>query len=446
MRAVLPHGSDHFGRLRSMKVLVVGSGAREHALAWKIGQSPLLTELHAAPGNVGIEQFATCHDVAFHDIDALAALAVELEIDLVVVGPEAPLVAGLSNRLKKHGILCVGPSAAGARLEGSKVFAKELMDRAQVPTARWEAFSDVQAALAAINRWRGPVVIKADGVTGGRGAFVCMTKVQAERALNLLLVESMFGVAGRRVVVEEFLQGLEASVTVLTDGEAVVPLSVVRSEKRFGNGDTGPNTDGMGAWLPVDELYEQQIEEAVEAGIKPALQDMRDRGLPYSGALYADVMFTKTGPKVMEYNCRFGEIEAQALVRTMEEDLLELLHATASGNLAGMSVAEPTTAAVAVQLVGEGYPERESALPVAIGGLSDAAEVEDVEIFVGNVVASGSGAKTTLMAEGGRVLTVTAIGDDVEQAAARANEAADRIVFDGRTVRTDIAAGAGSFV
>lgn len=429
-----------------MKVLVVGSGAREHALAWKIGQSPLLTELHVAPGNVGMQQFATCHEVPAHDIDAVAALAQELDADLVVVGPEAPLVAGLSNRLKKHGILCVGPSAAGARLEGSKVFAKELMDRAQVPTARWEAFSDVQAALAAINRWRGPVVIKADGITGGRGAYVCMTKVQAERALNQLLVESVFGVAGRRVVVEEFLQGLEASVTVLTDGENVVPLPVVRSEKRFGEGDTGPNTDGMGAWLPVEELYEQQIEEAVEAGIKPALQDMRDRGLPYIGVLYADVMFTRTGPKVLEYNCRFGDIEAQALVRAIDEDLLELLHATASGNLAGMSVAEPTIAAAAVQLVGEGYPERDTSVPATIGGLADAAEVDDVEIYVGNVSAAGTGAKMTLTADGGRVLTVTATGSDVEQAAATAQGAASRIMFDGRVIRTDIAAGAGSLV
>ena len=273
-----------------------------------------------------------------------------------------------------------------------------------------------------------------------------MTKVQAERALNQLLVESVFGVAGRRVVVEEFLQGLEASVTVLTDGENVVPLPVVRSEKRFGEGDSGPNTDGMGAWLPVEELYEQQIEEAVEAGIKPALQDMRDRGLPYVGVLYADVMFTRTGPKVLEYNCRFGDIEAQALVRTMDDDLLELLHATASGNLAGMSVAEPTIAAAAVQLVGEGYPERETSVPVAIGGLADAADMDDIEIFVGNVGTAGTGSKMTLTADGGRVLTVTATGSDAEQAAAAAQEAASRIVFDGRVLRTDIAAGAGSLV
>lgn len=429
-----------------MKVLVVGSGAREHALAWKIGQSPLLSELHACPGNVGIAQFATCHEAPLHDIDAITEVARELEIDLVVVGPEAPLVAGLSNRLKKHGIPCVGPSAAGARLEGSKVFAKELMDRAQVPTARWEAFSDVQAALAAINRWRGPVVIKADGITGGRGAYVCMTKVQAERALNQLLVESAFGVAGRRVVVEEFLQGLEASVTVLTDGVNVVPLPVVRSEKRALDGDAGPNTDGMGAWLPVDELYEQQIEEAVEAGIKPALNDMRSRGLPYVGVLYADIMFTRTGPKVLEYNCRFGDIESQAIVRVMEEDLLELLHATANNGLEGMSVSEPTTAAAVIQLAGEGYPERETSTPAPIAGLSDAADVDDVEIFVGQVSATGSGKRVGLVAEGGRVLTVSAIADDPEIAAGRAQAAVDMISFDGMHRRTDIAAGASALV
>jgi phosphoribosylamine--glycine ligase len=429
-----------------MKVLVVGSGAREHALSWKLAQSPSLTELHAAPGNPGIAAHAKCHDVAARDIDGITALAEKIGADLVVVGPEGPLVDGLSNRLKKHGIACCGPSASGARLEGSKVYAKELMDRAQVPTSRWEAFSDVQAALAAINRWRGPVVIKADGITSGRGAFVCMTKVQAEKALQSLLVDSNFGVAGRRIVVEEFLQGIEASITVITDGENVVPLHVVRSEKRRNDSDTGPNTDGMGAWLPVEELYEQQIEEAIDAGIKPALADYRDRGMNYVGVLYADVMFTKTGPKVMEYNCRFGEIEVQSMVRTMEDDLLDLLHRAATGNLAGVELAQPTGAAVAVQLVDATYPGAEShdgAKPIA--GLADAAEREGVELFYGNVVTTGKGKAKGFGSNGGRVLTVTATADTVEDAAALAHEAAGEIAFDGKHSRTDIASAAGIF-
>jgi phosphoribosylamine--glycine ligase len=430
-----------------MKVLVVGSGAREHALCWKLGQSPKLTELHVAPGNPGIAELATCHEkVLARDIDGITALAEKLGVDLVVVGPEAPLVDGLSNRLKKHGIPCCGPSASGARIEGSKVYAKELMDRAQVPTARWEAFSDVQAALAAINRWRGPVVIKADGIAGGRGTFVCMTKVQAERALQALLVDSQFGVAGRRIVVEEFLQGIEASITVITDGEAVVPLHVVRSEKRRDEGDTGPNTDGMGAWLPVEELYEQQIEEAIDAGIKPALADYADRGMNYVGVLYADVMFTKTGPKVLEYNCRFGDLEVQAMVRTMEDDLLDLLHRAATGKLAGVELAEPVGAAAAVALVDAAYPAQEkSDVATAIAGLADAAELDDVEIFVGNVAKVGKGKAKGLGATGGRVLTVTATADTVEAAAAKAQEAAALITFDGRHLREDIAANAGIF-
>jgi phosphoribosylamine---glycine ligase len=430
-----------------MKVLVFGSGAREHALCWKLAQSPALTELHAAPGNPGIAAHAKCHaKVQARDIDAITKLAEKLGVDLVVVGPEAPLVDGLSNRLKKHGIPCCGPSASGARLEGSKVYAKELMDRAQVPTARWEAFSDVQAALAAINRWRGPVVIKADGIAGGRGTFVCMTKVQAERALQALLVDSQFGVAGRRIVVEEFLQGIEASITVLTDGEAVVPLHVVRSEKRRNDGDAGPNTDGMGAWLPVEELYEQQVEEAIEAGIKPALADYADRGMNYVGVLYADVMFTKTGPKVMEYNCRFGDLEVQAMVRTMDDDLLDLLHRAATGNLAGADVSEPAGAAAAVALVDEGYPaaeRRDDVLPIA--GLADAAQVEGVEVFLGQVEKTGTGRAKGVGSGGGRVLTVTASADTVEQAAARAQEAAALVTFEGRHLRTDIAAEAGIF-
>ena len=430
-----------------MKVLVVGSGAREHALCWKLAQSPTLTELHAAPGNPGIDEHATLHPtVTGRDIDAVTALATDLGVDLVVVGPEGPLVEGLSNRLKKHGIACCGPSAAGARLEGSKVFAKELMDRAQVPTARWEAFSDVQAALAAINRWRGPCVIKADGCTGGRGVFVCMTKVQAEKALHALLVDSQFGVSGRRIVVEEFLQGIEASITVLTDGTNVVPLHVVRSEKRRDVNDAGPNTDGMGAWLPVEELYEQQVEEAIEAGIKPALADYRERGMDYVGVLYADVMFTKTGPKVLEYNCRFGEIEVQAMVRAMDEDLLDLLHRTATGNLEGVTVAEPTTASAVVALVDGSYPKLErTETTTAIAGLADAADIEHVEVFLGNVEVTGKGKAKGLGSTGGRVLTVSATADTVEAAAELAQEAAALITFDGKHSRSDIAAAAGIY-
>ncbi|MCW2960001.1 MAG: phosphoribosylamine/glycine ligase [Thermoleophilia bacterium] len=432
-----------------MKVLVVGSGAREHALCWKLGQSPLLTELHAVPGNVGMVDLATIHPkVAERDIDGITTLAEQLGVDLVIVGPEGPLVDGLSNRLKKHGIACCGPSAAGARVEGSKVFAKELMDRAQVPTARWEAFSDVQAALAAINRWRGPVVIKADGITGGRGAFVCMTKVAAEKALHALLVNSEFGVAGRRIVVEEFLQGIEASITVLTDGESVLPLHVVRSEKRRDEGDTGPNTDGMGAWLPVEELYEQQIEEAIEAGIKPALEDYRERGMNYVGVLYADVMFTKTGPKVLEYNCRFGDLELQSMVRSMDEDLLDLLHRTATGTLGefGTELAEASQATTAIAIIDSAYPRVESLDTVtAIAGLADAAELEGVEVFLGSVATTGTGKSKGPGAAGGRVLTVTAVADTVEASTALAHEAAALITFEGSFHRTDIAANAGIF-
>ena len=430
-----------------MKVLVVGSGAREHALCWKLAQSSQLTELHAAPGNAGFGSLATCHEkVQARDIDAITALAEKLGINLVIVGPEAPLVDGLANRLKKHGIPCCGPSASGARIEGSKVYAKELMDRAQVPTARWEAFSDVQAALAAINRWRGPVVIKADGIAGGRGTFVCMTKVQAERALQALLVDSQYGVAGRRIVVEEFLQGIEASITVITDGKHVLPLHVVRSEKRRDVNDAGPNTDGMGAWLPVEELYEQQIEEAIDAGIKPALADYAARGMHYIGVLYADVMFTKTGPKVLEYNCRFGDLEVQAMVRTMDDDLLDLLNRAATGTLDDVELTEPATAAAAVALVDSGYPASERSDTItAIAGIADASELDDVELFFGSVAVTGKGKAKGLGAAGGRVLTVTATADTVEAAAIKAQEAAALITVDGRHLREDIAANAGIF-
>jgi phosphoribosylamine--glycine ligase len=396
--------------------------------------------LHAAPGNVGIAPIAKCHEVALHDIDAITALAKRLKVGLVVVGNEIPLVAGLANRLKTVGIPCFGPSAAAARIEGSKVFAKELMDRAQVPTARWEAFSDVQAALAAINRWRGPVVIKADGLAAGKGVFVCMTKPQAERALTGLLVDSAFGVAGRRVIVEEFLQGVEASVAVITDGENIVPLPVVRGSKRLNDGDQGPNTDGMTAYLPCDDiLFEDQIEEAIEAGLRPAIEDMAERGLPYAGALYADIMFTRSGPKVMEYNSRLGELEVQVLARSLGGDLLELMVATANGDISKIATPEIEFAAAGIALVSSTYPEKdEDDKQTAIGGLADVAELEGVEVFVGNAVQTGKGKTKGLASAGGRVLGVTATGDDVEEAVQRAEAAAELLTFDGMHRRRDL--------
>lgn len=429
-----------------MKLLIVGSGAREHAIAWKVAQSSQVKEIHAAPGNAGIAQHATCHDVAEHDIDAIAELAQKVEANLVIVGPEAPLVAGLSNRLKKIGIPCFGPSAAGARIEGSKVFAKELMDRVQVPTARWEAFSDVQAAIAAINRWRGPVVIKADGITHGRGAFVCMKQHQAQKALELLLVDSVFGIAGRRVVVEEYLQGTEASIMAISDGENIVPLPVVRSVKRRNDENSGPNTDGMGAYMPVDELYEEQIDEAVEAGLRPVIDDMKKRGLPYIGVLYADVMFTKAGPKILEFNCRFGEPELQAIVSTFDGDFFELLYKAATSDLAGYEYPASDQAVAVVSMVANSYPNIESEeIPVSIGGLADV-DGDDVEVFFGNVIQAGTKKTPTLAACGGRVLAVVAVADSIDAASAAAQAAVEKISFDGAHWRTDVAADAIAYV
>ncbi len=428
-----------------MNVLVVGSGAREHALVWKLSQSDGVTAVHAVPGTAGIGDLATCHpDIDACNIDAVVDLATSLDVGLVVVGSEAALVAGLGNRLRRHEIPCVAPSAAGARIEGSKVYAKELMDRAQVPTARWEAFSDVQAALAAINRWRGPVVIKADGLTAGRGTFVCMTKIQAERALTRLLVDSEFGVSGRRVVVEELLHGVEASVSVITDGETIVPLPVMRCERRRDEGGTGLNTEGMGAYCPVDELFETQVEEAIDTCIRPALQDLRSRGAAFCGVLYADIMFTKTGPKVLEYNCRLGQVEATALVRNDDLDLFDLLNRTATGALDGYEFPVPAHAVVSMTVVDESYPKAEKIeTPVAIAGLVDATDRDGVEVFYGDAVAGSGGA---LMNAGGQVLTVTAVGESVADAAACAAAAADDLVFEGRHFRADVAAHAGSFV
>ncbi len=423
-----------------MKVLIVGSGGREHALAWRISQSPLLSELHAAPGNPGIARHGTCHDVHPTDVDGIAALATSIEADLVIVGPEDALVAGLGNRLRRHEIPVVGPSAAAARIEGSKVYARELMDRAQVPTARWEAFSDVQAALAAINRWRGPVVIKADGLAGGRGSFVCMTKPHAEEALTSLLVDSQFGIAGRRVIVEEFLQGTEASITVLTDGENVVPLPVVASAHRVRERDHGANTDGMGAWTPVMDVFDSHVEEAVDAAIRPALADLADRGIAYSGVLYADVMFTPSGPKVLEFNCRLGELEAMLLARTLDDDLLELLAQVGRGELDASLRPAASGSAVGVTVAADSYPAREAGGKdgTAISGIDEAAAHDGVEVFYGDAIAGSSSIESV----GGRPLYVTAVAPTIAEARERAHAALDEISFDGMHVRRDIAEAA----
>ena len=402
-----------------MKVLVLGSGGREHALAWKLAQSPALTELHAAPGNPGIAAIGQCHPVRADDAEGLLALARSLDIGLVVVGPEAPLVAGVADALRRGGVAVFGPSAAAARIEGSKRFAKEVLQSAGVPTAD---------ALAVA---RPPCVVKADGLAAGKGVFVCRTQAELDAALRAV---ASFGAD---FVVEELLEGEELSVFAICDGARALPLAPARDFKRAFDGDEGPNTGGMGAYSPVPVLGfdPDAIVEAVHA---PVLHELAERGTPFIGLLYAGLMLTEDGPQVLEFNCRFGDPETQVILPRLDGDLLGALAAAASGDLGGASLTASDDAAVTVVVAGRGYPATsDSGSPIV--GIDDAEALGAVVFHAGTALRHGR-----LVTNGGRILDVTATGSTIADARARAYEAAEKIVFDGARYRSDIAVEAAN--
>jgi len=396
-----------------VRVLVIGSGGREHALAWKISQSPRLEALHAAPGNPGIARLGQCHPVRAGDAEGLLGLCRELETDLVVVGPEAPLVAGLADMLRHGGVAVFGPSRAAARIEGSKTFAKEVLEAAGVPTA---------ARLAVA---RPPCVVKADGLAAGKGVFVCRTQDELDRGLRAAAS------LGDELVIEELVQGEEVSLFVLTDGHEMLPLAPAQDYKRVGDGDAGPNTGGMGAYSPVPGLGEAEIEELVETIHRPVLAELARRGAPFAGLLYAGLMLTDDGPRVLEFNCRFGDPETQSILPRLEGDLLEALAGVAAGALESR-VSAGDTAAVTVVLAAADYPERgDSGTPIE--GVEDA-EATGALVFHAATARRGS----TLLTNGGRILNVTATGDDLPAARTTAYDAAARISFAGMRLRRDI--------
>ena len=420
-----------------MRVLLVGSGGREHALAWKLAQSPRLSELHAAPGNPGIGHFATLHPVPLADLEEMTELAARLAVDLVVVGPEAPLAAGLADRIADAGLRCFGPTAAAARLESSKAFAKGVMQAAGVPTASAVVCDTVAAAQAAIAEMGGRVVIKADGLAAGKGVTVCDTAADAQDAAEGCLVDGEFGSAGRRVLVEERLEGEELSLLALCDGERVLALEPARDHKRALDGDAGPNTGGMGAFSPVPGVDAELVEEILAAVHRPVVNELARLGTPFRGCLYAGLMLTAAGPRVIEFNVRFGDPEAQAILPRLDADLLDLLDRAATGSLAGAAAPVTTDACVSVVMAAGGYPEA----PVAggtISGIAAAEALEGVSVFQ----AGTSERDGALIASGGRVLNVTACGRDFAEARRRAYAAVDLIDLEGSMHRTDIALGA----
>jgi phosphoribosylamine--glycine ligase len=389
-----------------MRVLVVGSGGREHALCWAIAASPLLTKLWCAPGNPGIAQVAECVPIGVLDLSGLVAFAQDNAIDLVVPGPEAPLVAGISDAMEAAGIPCIGPSRAAAELEGSKTFTKELCDAAGIPTAQWERFDDAEAAREFVRRRGAPVVIKADGLTAGKGVVVAGTAAEALAAIDAMMGARRFGEAGASVVLEECLTGEEVSLFALCDGTAALPLGAAQDHKRVGDGDTGPNTGGMGSYSPAPVFPPALQDAAMDGIIRPALVEMARRGTPFRGILYAGLMLTADGVKLLEFNVRFGDPECQALVLRLKSDLLAALQAAYDGELQNFDLRWNDNASIAVVMAARGYPEAPEH-GSEIRGLERATVVPGVQVFHAGTEADAGG---NLRASGGRVLSVCAAG------------------------------------
>jgi phosphoribosylamine---glycine ligase len=415
-------------------VLVVGSGAREQALVWALGRSPSVSELWAAPGNPGIGTLATLVDLRVTDVDGIAAWATARGIGLVVVGPEAPLALGLADRLRERGIPVFGATRAAAELEWSKAFAKDFMRRHGIPSADYAVFEEVDAAVAYAGDADYPLVIKADGLAAGKGVLICQTPGEAEAAIRSMLVARAFGEAGGRIVIEEYLDGEELSVIAPVDGERIAILPPARDYKRLRDGDAGPNTGGMGSYAPVLELDPGLLDLVRETILQPTVDALRAEGRPYRGALYAGLMVTTAGPRVLEFNCRFGDPETQVIVPLLDVDLAELLRDCAEGRLDPETVAVRPGAAVCVVLAAGGYPgQPRTGDPIT--GLDAAADRGALVFHAGTWMADGQ-----LVTSGGRVLSVVATGADREEAAARAYHAAEAIHFDGMQLRGDIAA------
>ncbi|HEV8114041.1 MAG TPA: phosphoribosylamine--glycine ligase [Planctomycetota bacterium] len=419
-----------------MKVLVVGGGGREHALVWKLAQSPLAPEILCAPGNPGTAQHAKNTAVQANDVAGLVKLAQREAVDLVVIGPEEPLCLGLADKLRAVNILAFGPGAAGARIEGSKVFAKELLERHKIPCAtdrRFDRSGAAKSYLEGCTTW--PQVVKADGLASGKGVFVCADARSACAAVDAIMENKSLGSAGAKIVVEEFLVGEEASVLAITDGETILILEPVVDHKQLGDGDTGPNTGGMGVYSPVPMLtrrLQRQIEQRV---LVPAVHALRREEIDFRGVLYAGLMITESGPKVLEFNARFGDPEAQALVRRLKGDLLAILLATAKGELASIEAPDwDPRVCVGVVAAAEGYPANPRKGD-PISGVESADEVEDAVVFHAGTARQRDG---DLVTAGGRVFCVTALGAALDEARARAYSAYDRIAFHGKQCRHDI--------
>lgn len=419
-------------RMTELTVLVVGGGGREHALAWKISQSPRCKKLYMAPGNPMCSGFAECVDILAHDIVALKSFARERGIDLTVVGPEAPLVAGITDAFEAVGLKVFGPSKAAARLEGSKGFSKELMRKYKIPTAAFERARTRDQAVAILKRRDPPIVIKADGLAEGKGVFVCRDYAEIDAALHAIYAEKRFGASGESCVIEDFMEGEEASLFVLTDGHAIMPLVVAQDHKPLLDGDRGPNTGGMGSYAPAPVLQGDKLDWVLKEIVVPTIHAMNHEGCPYRGLLYVGLMVQRRGAMVVEYNCRFGDPETQALMMLMKSDILPLLLQVAEGKLLiDQELEWHEGSSIGVVMASEGYPGAyPKGLPIA--GLDELPD--GVMAFAAGV----KGSKTHPLTSGGRVLCVTARGEDLDSARDRVYAGIAKIHFEGAQFRRDI--------
>ncbi len=417
-----------------MNIFLIGSGGREHALAWKIAQSPLLGTFYAAPGNPGIAQHAKCVALNVRDHAAVIAFCTDRQIDLVVVGPEQPLVDGLADSLRAAGIAPFGPSKLAAQLEGSKGFTKEMCNTAHIPTAAYEIYTALSDARAGLANFALPVVIKADGLAAGKGVVIAQTRSEAEAALEDMFGGS-FGAAGARVVLEEFMTGEEASFFVLTDGKTILPFGTAQDHKRVGDGDTGPNTGGMGAYSPAPIMTDALIQRSIDEIILPTVAAMAAANMPYVGVLYAGLMLTASGPKLIEYNCRFGDPECQVLMMRLQSDILPILRACATGTLDQITASWSDDFALTVVMAANGYPGTPQK-DTEIKCVSDVRALLNTQVFhAGTRLEEGR-----LLANGGRVLNVTATGPTATEAQRRAYTAVNTIDWPGGFYRSDIGA------
>lgn len=418
-----------------MKVLVVGQGGREHALLWKLKQSPSVDEVFCAPGNAGTAIDGVNVDIADNDIHELVKFAVKEEVGLAVVGPEVPLCAGIVDAFERAGIKAFGPSKAAAQLEGSKIFSKQVMRRANVPTAAMEIFSRAEEAIGWLNKQEDlPWVVKADGLAAGKGAIVCKDRDEAIDAVNLILTQRAFGSAGDQLIIEECLVGQEASILAIVDGTTIIPLESSQDHKRAYDNDEGPNTGGMGAYCPAPLVTPELMDEILEKVLLPTVHAMNTADMPFCGILYAGIMLTETGPKVLEYNVRFGDPECQPVLMRLKSDLAQILLAAAEHRLDEIEPLEwDPRPSICVVMASEGYPASyEKGRPIA--GLDASSELEDVKVFhAGTKLTNGQ-----VVNNGGRVLGVTALGDDLPTAKSKAYEAVNRISWNGGWYRRDI--------